>query len=75
MDFSLSAKGWYITKLHNSTFKQVVWHAGGFLGAASLLYIFPEQEIVGVVMTNEGYPPGMNDILLDITNKFVSFSK
>lgn len=75
--------GWFITQLKNNTsycistcYKEspithYVWHSGGQPGLASLLAIFPEQEIVVSLLTNKGYVKGLNDLAIKLANTFI----
>lgn len=49
------AFGWQVAKENNQLkHKHIVWHAGSLIGASSMIFIYPDEEIVGVGLTNKG---------------------
>ena len=47
--------GWLVASSNPKLKHQkMMWHAGGTAGIATMLIVYPEEEIVGVAMTNKG---------------------
>lgn len=57
--------GWIVSNT-NGTFSKLAWHGGGLLGTTTMVTIFPEQEIVGVVLVNKGGVSELQDIVFHV---------
>ena len=74
----LIGKGWTIKHIATSIdypYKTLIWHSGGLLGTTTMLFIFPDQDIVGVGFTNKGFVAGLDQIVLLIAQSFKQFTE
>lgn len=62
--YSDYAFGWLVAKGNDQLKHQhIVWHAGGLLGATTMLFIYPDEEIVGVALSNKGGVNGLDQMI------------
>jgi len=67
----LIAKGWIIKHFAIPyPYKTLICHTGGLFGTSTILFIFPEQDMVGVAFANNGEDLGLDQIVLDIAKNF-----
>ncbi|CAG2180827.1 unnamed protein product [Oppiella nova] len=49
-------KGWFITHLPAPyPYKELIWHSGGLYGTSTILFLFPNENLVGVAFANRGF--------------------
>lgn len=66
--------GWFLSTATNDTaLGHSVWHSGGLWGVSTHLVIHPEEEIVGVVLTNKGFVEGLQGILANTLHSVYEF--
>lgn len=48
--------GWFVSDKGNDQLKHqhILWHSGHLLGVSTMLFIYPDEEIVAVALTNKG---------------------
>ncbi|XP_027196149.2 serine beta-lactamase-like protein LACTB, mitochondrial [Dermatophagoides pteronyssinus] len=72
--------GWMISNLTslanaNLTYKDYIWHNGGLMGTSTVLMIQPQSELVGAVLTNEGYTTGLDLMIIYMIENLAKFIK
>ncbi len=70
------AKGWFIKHIAESVpypYKKLIWHSGGLLGTSTILFVFPEQNIIGVAFANKGYVIGLDQLILYVAKNLEPF--
>ncbi|CAG2109954.1 unnamed protein product [Medioppia subpectinata] len=66
-------KGWFVKNIPVSDpypYRTVYWHSGGLTGTATMLMIFPDQNLVGVAFANNGNTTGFG--YTDVENDVIT---
>ena len=50
-----------------------MWHNGGLSGVSTMLVIYPQEEVVGVALTNKGSVPYMDQMVAHTMDNIYDF--